>query len=160
MRYSYGIIDRREILLYKPQLFLKANDLLVFPSTEFHEWHNIIKEYIDGLYQINSIEMDQEKSVNIDELNLAVGVLKNITEELEHLFDSEKVSDFTYNYTSSLDEKYKKLRSSHTSDMKRCDIRIPVITREMKQKHLIEIIEEANRKSSHVLKDIRTKKIK
>lgn len=160
MRYSYGIIDRREILLYKPQLFLKTNDLVVFPSTEFHEWHSIIMEYIDGLYQINSIDMDEEKSINIAELNLAVGVLNNITEELKHLFDSEKVSDFPYNYISSLDEKYKKLSSSHTSDMKRCDIRIPVITRKMKQKHLIEIIEEANRNSSHVRKDIKTKKIK
>jgi hypothetical protein len=156
MRYSYGIMDRRKIFLYKPQLFLKSKDLLVFPSTDFHKWHSDIKEYIDGLYQIDFREMEKGKSINITELNLAVGVLNNITEELEHLFDSEKVSDFSYHYVSTLDDKYKKQRSSYTSDMRRCDMRIPVINAEMKYKHIMEIVDEANRDFSRALKEGRT----
>lgn len=54
MRFSYGIMDRRKILLYKPQLFLKWDDILAFPSKDFHIWHGTIKEYIDGLNQIHS----------------------------------------------------------------------------------------------------------
>lgn len=60
MRYSYGVVDRRKILLYNPQLFFKGKNILVFPSKEFHKWHGDIKEYIDGLYQINKLE-----SINI-----------------------------------------------------------------------------------------------
>ena len=92
MRYSYGIMDRRKILLYEPQLFLSGDDILVFPTKDFHKWQGDIKEYIDGLYQINSRNMEKTKSINITEFNLAVGVLNNITEELEHLFDPNKDS--------------------------------------------------------------------
>ena len=59
MRYSYGIMDRRKILLYSPHLFLSGDDLLVFPTKEFNKWHGDIKEYIDGLYQINSNNMEK-----------------------------------------------------------------------------------------------------
>jgi DNA repair ATPase RecN len=156
MRYSYGIMNRQKIILYKPQLFLKSNDLLVFPSTDFNKWHSDIKEYIDGLYQIDFIEMEKGKSINITELNLAVGVLNNINEEFENLFDNEKVSDFSYHYVSILDDKYKKQRSSYTSDMRRCDMQIPVINEEMKYKHIMEIVDEANREFSHAFKKIRT----
>jgi hypothetical protein len=31
MRYSYGIMDRKKILLYNPQLFLKGCNILAFP---------------------------------------------------------------------------------------------------------------------------------
>jgi hypothetical protein len=144
MRYSYGIMDRRKIFLYKPQLFLKSKELLVFPSKDFHNWHSDIKEYVDGLYQIDFREMDKGKSINVTELNLAVGVLNKVTEELEHLFDSEKVSDFSYHYVSTLDDEYKQ-RSSYTSDMRRCDMRIPVINEEIKYKHIMEIVDEANK---------------
>ena len=82
MRYSYGIMDRRKILLYKPHLFLSGDDLLVFPTKDFNKWHGDIKEYIDGLYQINSNNMDKTKSINITEFNLALGVLNNIRESL------------------------------------------------------------------------------
>lgn len=44
------------------------------------------------------------------DFNLAVGVLNNITEEFEQLFDPNKISDFSYQYVSTLDEKYKKQR--------------------------------------------------
>ena len=143
MRYTYGIMDERKILLYKPQLFLKDKDLLVFPSTDFQEWHNDIKENIDGLYQIDSWEM-KGNSIGINELNLAVGVLNNIKEELEHLFDSKKTSHFPYHYLSTLDKKYKKQVSSYTSDMRRCDMQIPVITEKMKYQNLMDIVYEAN----------------
>jgi len=81
MRYSYGIMDRKKILLYNPQLFLKGGNILAFPSKDFYRWHGDIKEYIDGLYQINSL--DKSEPINTTELNLALGVLCNITEELE-----------------------------------------------------------------------------
>lgn len=146
MRYSYAIMDRRKILLYKPQLFLKENDVLVFPSKDFHKWHGDIKEYIDGLYQISALEMAKDKSINLTELDLAVAVLNNITEELKKLFDSTKAFNFSYQYVSTLDEKYKKRRrNSYSSDMRRCDIRIPVktVTLSLKHQHMMEIVEEA-----------------
>ena len=155
MRYTYGIMDERKILLYKPQLFLKNKDLLIFSITDFQKWYNDIKEYIDGLYQIDSWEMKKENSIDITELNLAVGVLNNIKEELEHLFDSKKTSDSPHHYISTHDEKYKKQRSSYTSDMKRCDIQIPVITEEMKHQNLMEIIYEANQNFSRATQNIK-----
>lgn len=164
MRYSYGIVDRKKILLYNPQLFLKGKDILVFPSKGFHKWYGDIKEYIDGLYQINSTNMGKSKSINITELNLAIGVLNNITEELEHLFDHENRFDLSYHYISTLDEKYKKLNSSYSNDMKRCDIRIPVITPALKYQHLLEVIRYAEREferaiiERHGLKSVQSQK--
>jgi hypothetical protein len=159
MRYSYGIVDRRKIFLYKPQLFLKSKDLLVFPSTDFQKWHGDIKEYIDGLYQIDFREIEKGKSINITELNLGLGVLHNITEELENLFNSDKVSDFSYHYVSTLDDKYKRQISSYTSDMRRCDMRIPVINEGLKYKHIMEMVNEANRDSLSAFKNIKTRKL-
>ncbi len=157
MRYSYGIMDESEILLYKPQVFLKSEDLLFFPSTDFHKWYGSIKEYIDSLYQIDSLEMEKGKSINMTELNLAMGVLHSITEEFEHVFDSEKVPNFQY--LSTLDEEYKKQKSFYTSDMKRCDTKIPMITPEMKRKNFMEIIEEATHENSRARKEVRTRRI-
>lgn len=144
MRYTYGIVDERKILLYKPQLFLRDKYLLVFSSSDFLKWQSDIKEYIGGLYQIDSLEM-KGNSIGIVELNLAMGVVHNIKLELEHIFDSNKISNPYYTYLSTLDKKYKRRRSSYTSDMRRCDMIIPVITGEMKYKHLMEIVFEANR---------------
>ena len=149
MRYTYGIIDRRKILLYEPQLFLSGDDILVFPTRDFHKWQGDIKEYIDGLYQINSRNMEKNKSINITEFNLAVAVLKNITEELEHLFDPNKISDFSYHYISTLDENYKKqIGNCYTSDMRRCDIKIPVkpeITPRLKYQNMMKIVDQVAR---------------
>ncbi|WP_052374127.1 hypothetical protein [Methanobacterium sp. SMA-27] len=146
MRYSYGIMDRRKILLYEPQIFLSGDDILVFPTRDFHKWQGDIKEYIDGLYQINSTNMKKTKSFNIAEFNLAVGVLNNITEELEHLFDPNRVTDYSYHYISTLDEKYKKqIGNSYTSDMRRCDIKIlvkPKITPRLKYHNMMEIVNQ------------------
>jgi hypothetical protein len=146
MRYSYGIMDRTKILLYTPQLFLSGDDILVFPTKDFHKWQGDIKEYIDGLYQINAMNMEKTKSINITEFNLAVAVLNKITEELEHLFDSNKISDLSYHYVSTLDEKYKKWKgTSYTSDMRRCDIKIlvkPEITPRLKYQNMMEIVDQ------------------
>ena len=149
MRYSYGIMDRRKILLYEPQIFLSGDDILVFPTRDFHKWQGDIKEYIDGLYQINSTNMERTKSLNIAEFNLAVGVLNNITDELEHLFDPKRVADYSYHYISTLDEKYKKqIGNSYTSDMRRCDIKIlvkPKITPRLKYHNMMEIVNQVAR---------------
>jgi len=111
MRYSYGILDRRRILLYKPQLFLGDDDVLVFPTREFHKWHGNVKEYLDGLYQIHKMSGQVERPVSLDmnEFNLAVAVLNSITEELEQLFDSDNPANLSYHYVSNLDERYKKM---------------------------------------------------
>ena len=143
MRYSYGIMDRKKILLYSPQLFLNGDDILAFPSKDFYQWCGYIKEYIDGLYQINS--PDKSEPIHITELNLALGVLDNITAELEKLFDSEKASDSSYQYISTLNEKYKKQGTSYTSDMRRCDVRIPVITPSLKYQNMMEVVRFAER---------------
>jgi len=149
MKYSYGIMDDHRIILYKPQLFIKAHDLLVFPSKDFHKWHGDFKVYIDGLYQINSINTEKVKSINITELNLATGLLSNITEELQNLFDPERTPDFHYQYVSTLDDEYTKRRvHCYTSDMMKCDMRIPVkpgITPWQKHHNMMEIIDHAAR---------------
>ncbi len=146
MRYSYGIVDRRKILLYRPHLFLNGDDLLVFPTKEFHKWQGDIKEYIDGLYQINSNNMEKTKSINITEFNLALGVINNIREELEQMFNPNMIFDFSYQYVSTLDEEYKNQKGNYyTNDMRRCDIKIPVkpkITPWLKYKHTMEIVNQ------------------
>ncbi len=156
MRYSYGIMDRRKILLYTPQLFLRGDDILVFPTKDFHKWQGDIKEYIDGLYQINSGSIEKPKSINTNEFNLAVAVLNNISEELEHLFDPNKISDFSYHYISTLDEKYKKqIGNCYTSDMRRCDIKIlvkPEITPRMKYQNMMEIVDQVSQDFAGVKK--------
>jgi len=150
-------MDRKKILLYNPQLFLKGGDILAFPSKDFHKWHGDIKEYIDGLYQINSRE--ETEPINIVDLNLALGVLGNIKEELENLFDQGKVSDFSYQYISTMDAKYKKQKSSYTSDMRRCDMRVPVITPSLKYQHLLEVIRYAEREFERAKERQKLKKI-
>lgn len=161
MRYSYGIMDRRKILLYRPHLFLSGIDLLVFPTKDFHKWQGDIKEYIDGLYQINSRNMEKTKSINISDFNLTLGVFNNITEELEQLFDPNKLSDFSYNYISTLDEKYKKQKGNYyTNDMRRCDIKIPVkpkITPWLKHKHMMEVVNQVTLDFANVQKSKKKK---
>ena len=148
MRYSYGIMDRRTILLYRPHLFLSGDDLLVFPTKDFNKWYGDIKEYIDGLYQVNSNNMEKTKSINITEFNLSLGVINNIGEELEQMFDPGKLSDLSYDYISTLDEKYKKQKGNYyTNDMRRCDIKIPVkpkITPWLKYKHMMEVVNQVS----------------
>lgn len=150
MRYSYGILDRKQILLYKPQLFLGNNDVLIFPTREFHKWHGDIKEYLDGLYQIQlrSGQFKKPLSLDINDFNLATAVLNNITNELVDLFDEDNPLNLSYHYVSTMDEKYKKMvGNSYTTDMKRCDTKIllkPKITPWMKEKHMMEIVDQVS----------------
>ena len=161
MHYSYGIMDRRKILLYESQLFLSGDDLLVFPTKDFHKWLGDIKEYIDGLYQINSMNMEKTKSINITEFDLAVAVIDNITEELEHLFEPNNISDLSYHYISTLDKKYKEqLGNSYTSEMRRCDIKIhvkPEITSWLKYQNMMEIVDQVARDFASVQKSRKKK---
>lgn len=149
MRYTYGVMDERRILLYQPYLFRKADELLVFPSKDFHKWHSDVLEFIDGLYQINCLRMDKGKFMNIMELNLASGVISNINDELEHLFDSKRVYDFSYQYVSTLDEKYRERRVvGYTKDFMKANSRItvkPEITPWLKEKNLMEIVNQVAR---------------
>lgn len=150
MRYSYGILDRKQILLYKPQLFLGNNDVLIFPTREFHKWHGDIKEYLDGLYQIQlrSGQFKKPLSLDINDFNLATAVLNNITNELVDLFDEDNPLNLSYQYVSTLDAKYKKMvGNNYTTDMKRCDTKIllkPKITPWMKEKHMMEIVDQVS----------------
>jgi hypothetical protein len=160
MRYSYGILDQRRILLYQPQLFLRGDDILVFPSKDFQKWHGNIKEYIDSLHQINSLN----QSINMEELNLASGVLYHITEELENLFNHLKTSENSYQYIPALDKSYRKRqKNTYSSDMRRCDIRIPVkqeITPALKYQNMMEIVEYVNWRFSVALKGFQTYKFR
>ncbi|MDI9437738.1 MAG: hypothetical protein QM405_06665 [Euryarchaeota archaeon] len=153
MRYSYGIMDQRRILLYKPQLFSRSRDLLVFPSQDFQKWHGYLKEFLDGLYQLDFHERGKGKPVSLTDLNLALGVVNNIAEEWEALFDKEHEPDPSYQYLSTLDEKYKRPRSSYTSDMHRVDLQVPVINPELRYRHQLEMVEEANQEFTRALKE-------
>lgn len=150
MRYSYGILDRKQILLYKPQLFLGNNDVLIFPTREFHKWHGDIKEYLDGLYQIQlrSGQFKKPLSLDINDFNLATAVLNNITNEVNDLFDEDNPLNLSYHYVSTMDDKYKKMvGNNYTTDMKRCDTKIllkPKVTPWMKEKHILEIVDQVS----------------
>jgi hypothetical protein len=143
MKHSYGIIDRRKILTYKPQLFLESDDLLVFPGKDFNKWHSDIKEYIDGLYQINSRNLQRGESINLRELNLAYGVLCNINNELENLFNPKRSQDYTYHYVSTLDEEYSKKQWYYGDRWRRIDRRVIPITPMLKYVNLMEILDQA-----------------
>ncbi len=170
MKYSYGRVDRKNILLYKPQLFQKTDDLLIFQSRDFQIWHGDIKEYVDGLYQINSKNMENSKSINLMELDLAVAVLGNIDHELEGLFDSKDTLDPVYHYVSTLDAKYNKRRGFwYTKDMMKCDMRFrvkPEVSPRLKYHNMMEIIDQvtseietAGKKKQNTFKKlIKTKK--
>jgi len=146
MRYSYGILDRKQILLYQPQLFLGNDDVLIFPTKEFHKWHGDIKEYLDGLYQIQLRSGQYKKPLSLDMnyFNLAAAVLNNITDELVDPFHEDNKLNLSYHYVSTLDKKYKKMvGNSYTTDMKRCDTKIllkPRITPELKEKNMMEMV--------------------
>ena len=49
-------------------------------------------------------------------------------------------------YISTLQEKHKKRDNIYSSDMKRCDLRVPVITPASKYQNLLEIIKYAEMK--------------
>jgi len=141
MRHSYGTVDRRNILLYKPQLFHRTDDLLIFPSRDLQKWHSEILEYIDGLFQINA----QTNTITTEDINLAFGLLTEIDSELARLFDSKKQMDFSYQYVSQMDPKYKKRDSQlYGRDMYHVDRKVLRITPQIKHQHQMEILEYAH----------------
>jgi hypothetical protein len=149
VRHSYGIIDRRKVLVYKPQLFKKTDDILVFPSKEFGKWHSEITEYLDGIYQINSKNLEKGRYVDIEDLNLTLGLLFNINDELENIFNPDNKMDFSYNYVSIMDEKYKKRKSNYYGRyMHKIDRRAIKITPMIKYMHMMEILDYAHKQWS------------
>jgi len=141
MRRSFGIVDRRKILAYQPQLFKRVDDLLVFPARDFHQRHSIITEYLDGLFQIKA----QSDPITIEDINLAFGLLTEIKNELASLFDSEKEMNFSYQYVSQMDPKYKmKDARIYGRDMYHVDRKVLKITPQVKYRHQMEILEYAH----------------
>lgn len=142
MRYSYGIMDQENILIYKPQLFQKTDDLLIFPTKDHKKWHSDITEYIDALFQLNA----QNNSVDIDNLNLALGILFNIDLEMQSIFEVDKKMDYSYYYVSMVDEKNKKRETGlYGRDMYHIDRKVLKITPQLKHKHQMEIVDYAHR---------------
>lgn len=141
MRRSFGIVDRRRIFVYKPQLFQRTDDLLVFPAKDFRQWHSEITEYVDGLFQINA----QKNPITIEDIHLAIGLLINIDRELASLFDMDKTMDFSYQYVSQMDEKFKKRDLElYGRDMHHIDRKALKITPQVKHQHQMEILKYAH----------------
>lgn len=146
MRHSYGTIDKRNILLYKPQLFHKTDDLLVFPSKDFKKWHSELMELVDGIYQIDSLNRDPVKYIENQDLNLTIGLLLNMNEELEHIFNPAQKLDHSYQYISMVDAEYKKRQGNFYSRyMDKINRRVIKITPEMKYRHMMEILNYAHK---------------
>jgi len=148
-------MDRKKILAYKPELFRKSDDLLIFPSEDFDKWHSEILEYIDGLYQINSKIIDNGDFVDNRDLNLATGVITNIQEELDQLFNpNEVLGEY---YVSNLDDKYKRRRTNlYGRYMQKIDRKVTIkmpVTNKIKYKHLLEIIRYAEQKFDRKYKE-------
>jgi hypothetical protein len=145
MRHSYGTIDKRNILLYKPQLFHKTDDLLVFPSKDFQKWHSELMELLDGIYQIDSRNRDPAKYIENQDLNLTIGLLLNINEELENIFNPAQELDYSYQYISMVDDEYKKRQGNFYSRyIDKINRRVIKITPEMKYRHMMEILNYAH----------------
>ena len=142
MRHSYGIMDQKNILIYKPQLFQKTDDLLIFPARDYRKWHSEITEYVDALFQLNA----QNDATGIDNLNLALGILFNIDLEMQSIFEPDKKMDYSYFYVSQVDEKYKKHDPElYGRYMYHIDRKVLKVTPQLKHKHWKEIVDYAHR---------------
>ena len=149
MRHSYGTVDRRNILLYKPQLFHRTDDLLIFPSRDLLKWHSEIMELLDGIYQIDSQNQDPTLYVDIQDLNLTIGLLLNINEQLENIFNPAQKLDFSYQYISMVDDEYKKRQGNfYGRYLDKINRRVITITPERRWNHMMEIVDEALKMSS------------
>lgn len=108
--------------------------------------------------------MQNGKFVNITDFNLANGVLNNINDELENLFNQDESIDFNFNYVSMMDKKYKKRRTNlYGRYMQKIDRKVFTVTPQMKYRHMIEIVDEAYRnfrehKDIHQMKKIKVNK--
>ncbi len=146
MRHSYGTVDRRNILLYKPQLFQRTDDLLIFPSRDLQKWHSEIMELLDGIYQIDSLNRDPARYVDIEDLNLTIGLLLNINEQVENIFNPAQELDQSYQYISMVDAEYKKRQGNfYGRYLDKINRRVITITPEMKWRHMMEILDEAHK---------------
>ena len=135
-------MDQKNILIYKPQLFQKTDDLLIFPTTDYRKWHSNITEYIDALFQLNA----HNDSIDVDNLNLALGILFNIDLEMQSIFEVHKKMDYSYYYVSMMDEKYKKRETGlYGRYMHHIDRKVLNITPQLKHKHRMEIVDYAHR---------------
>ena len=141
MRHSYGTVDRRNILLYKPQLFHKADDLLIFPSRDLQKWHSELMEFIDGIFQINA----QTDTMTMEEINLAFGLLIEMDSKQTNLFDSKQAMDSSYHYVSQMDPKFKKREPQlYGRDMYTVDRKVLKITPQLKYQNQMEILKYAH----------------
>ncbi len=146
MKHSYGIIDHREVLIYRPYLFRKTDDILVFPSKELEKWQSEIREYLDGIYQINAKNIKKGRLVDVEDVKLANGLVVGIREELENIFKSDGNMDFTRNYVSIMDDEYKKPKSSYYGRYThKIDRRVIKITPRIKYMHMMEIVDYAHK---------------
>jgi hypothetical protein len=146
MRYSYGIVQGKTIVTYKPHLFHNYQDLLVFPAENFRKWHSQINEYLDGVYQVNAHKQEKKRPVDRDDLNLVLGVLCEITLEMEELFNPEKETDNTYYYISTMDEDYKKIKTTFYGRYRyKIERKTLPITPELKYQHILEIVQYAHK---------------
>lgn len=135
-------MDQKRILIYKPQLFQKTDDLIIFPTKDYRKWHSEITEYVDALFQLNA----ENDSVDIDNLNLALGILFNIDLEMQSIFEVSKKIDYSYYYVSQMDEKYKKREPGlYGRYMYHIDRKVLKVTPQLKHKHRMEIVEYAHR---------------
>lgn len=146
MRYSYGIVDGKQVLAYRPQLFRRTDDILVFPSKEFAKWHSEINELLDGIYQINAKEFKKGKFVDDSDLNLVMGLFFNINEEIEGLFDPDKKVDLSYHYFSTMDTKFKARKTNfYGRYVYKVNMNVVEITPYLRYKHMMEIVDYAHR---------------
>ena len=90
-----------------------------------------------------------------------MGVLGNITNELENLFNPENNPDYNYQYVSMMDEKFKKRRTHwYGRYMSKIDRKIITIIHELKYKHMMEIVDYATREFNRERSKVRNNKLK
>lgn len=146
MRSSYGTVDRKKILAYKPQMFQRSENLLVFPGRDFHKWHNEIIELLDGIYQINAKNSEKGRLVDVRDLELAMGLLKNIENSFNNIFNPQQSLDFSYHYVSLMDEEYKKRKPVlYGRYMHKIDRRVFQASPWVKHRHMMEIVDYAHK---------------
>ncbi|NYB52625.1 MAG: hypothetical protein HVN35_08725 [Methanobacteriaceae archaeon] len=146
MRSSYGTVDQKKVLAYKPQLFQRSEDLLIFPGRDFHKWQNEILELIEGIYQINAKNCEEGCLMDVGDFNLAMGVLKIIDRKLDNIFNPSQSLDFNYHYVSLMDEKYKKRKPVLYGRYRyKIDRKVFKISPRLKHIHLMEIVDYASK---------------
>lgn len=93
--------------------------------------------------------MEKGRYVDIEDLNLTLGLLFNINDELENIFNPDNKMDFSYNYVSIMDAKYKKRKSNYYGRyMHKIDRRVIKITPMIKYMHMMEILDYAHKQWS------------